>query len=380
MTEIVFWACVALAAWPYLGYPVLLALLGLVRPRPVRRAACQPSVTVIIPAYNEAECIAATIENKLAQRYSADKLQIIVVSDGSTDGTDEIVRQFAAQGVQLLRREPRAGKALALNAAVRHAAGEIVVFSDGNSLFEADAIARLVENFADSDVGYVTGSLRFAARAGTVSGGGSSAFIAYEDLLRRVETRIGSIIGVNGGIDAIRRELYADVPAELITDFVLPLTVLASGRRVVFDARARSMEQANSELSSEFRMRVRVALRALQGLGHMRKLLDPVRYPGAAFCLVSHKLLRYFGFLFLAGALAANVALAGAAPVYQGLLAVQLAAYALAALGMAGGGVPGLRKLSVVPAYVVMSYAAFAVATLKYLRGETMATWRPRAG
>ncbi len=378
--EIAFWVSVLLVAYPYAVYPLAVLALGWLRRRPVRIQPHAPTVTVLIPAYNEADCIGATVRNKLDQNYPREKLQIIVVSDGSSDGTDDIVRQFTGQGVQLLRREGREGKAAALNEAVGHATGEVVVFSDANSLFDPDAIRYMVENFADPEVGYVTGSLGFLAQEASLSGSGVSAYIRYENLLRRAETRIGSIIGVNGGVDAIRRELYVDIPPQLITDFVLPLTVIAGGHRVVFDPRVASREAANAELGSEFRMRVRVALRALQGIAYMRRLLNPLRYPLASFCLVSHKVLRYLAFVFLALALVSNLVLATSTPLYQGLLVMHLAGYALALIGLMSGLPPWLHRATVVPSYLLLSYAAFTIAVFKFLRGETMATWKPRAG
>lgn len=378
--ETAFWVSVLLVVYPYVLYPLIVLALGWLRPRPVRARPHTPSVTVLIPAYNEADCIGATVRNKLEQNYPKEKLQIIVVSDGSSDGTDDIVRQFAGRGVQLLRREGREGKAAALNEAVRHAVGEVIVFSDANSLFDPDAVRHMVENFADRDVGYVTGSLGFLAEGASLSGSGVSAYIRYENLLRRAETNLGSIIGVNGGVDAIRRELYTDTPPQLITDFVLPLTVMAGGHRVVFDSRVTSREVANAELRSEFRMRVRVALRALQGIAYMRRLLDPLRYPLASFCLVSHKVLRYLAFVFLLVALVSNLGLALSMPLYQVLLAMHLAGYGLALIGLSTKLPPWLRRTTVVPSYLLLSYSAFAVAVFKFLRGETMATWRPRAG
>lgn len=376
-----FWGSVILFVYPYVIYPFVIACWGALRPRPVHRADIQPRVTVLVPAHNEAKVIAQTLDAMLAQHYPKELLQILVVSDGSIDGTDDIVRSYADRGVQLLRQEPRGGKALALNAAIRHATGDIVVFCDANARFAPDAVSQAVRNFADPEVGYVTGCLGLQSEVESLSGSGVSAYIAYENLVRKLEAKVGSIIGVNGGVDAIRRELYSDIPGDLITDFVLPLRVIAAGHRVVVDPQMRSSEMANSEVSSEFRMRVRVALRGLQGLAHMRRLLNPLRFPGAAFCLMSHKVLRYLGFVFMATALLSNLWLAAAGGgLYLTLLGVHLAIYAVALLGVYGhvGGV--LHKLTVVPAYLLMSSAAFAVATQRFLRGHTMATWQPRAG
>jgi cellulose synthase/poly-beta-1,6-N-acetylglucosamine synthase-like glycosyltransferase len=367
------------AAYPIVGYPLVLSAIALLRPRPVRRGEWTPSVTILVPAYNEAACIAGTIENKLALDYPAERLEITVVSDASEDGTDDIVRRYADRGVKLLRTAVRQGKAAALNEAIRHANGEIVVFSDANSTFAVDAVRRMVENFTDPRVGYVTGNLQYL-HGEEASGRGSGAYMRYENWLRRIETRVDSVIGVNGGVDAMRRRLYAAVPADQITDFVLPLRVIAAGFRVVFDERVHSSERANQELGSEFRMRVRVALRALRGLVYMRQALNVVRAPLPAFCIFSHKILRYLSFLFLAGALIINAILAARNPSYIPLLLLQVAFYALALLGLTRNLPGALRRLTALPTYFLVSNVAFGIAALRFARGDVVATWRPRAG
>jgi len=379
LTRICFWLSIFLILYPNIIYPSLVYLIGLIHPRPLKRRSWLPSVTVLIPAYNEAQNIAATIQNKLEQDYPSDRLEIIVISDGSTDGTDEIVREFSSKNVRLIRREHREGKAAGLNEGVRHASGEILVFSDANSLFAPNAIRLMMENFADPEVGYVTGNLTYKLRSDGVAGNGCSAYMKYENALRTLETRAGSIIGVNGGVDAIRRELYKDVPPQLITDFVLPLQVISTKHRVVYDERGHSIEVANSELGSEFRMRTRVALRALRGIAYMRRLCNPVNYPWTAFSLISHKVVRYFSFLFLLVAFVTNLMLASI-PVYAALFVAQTVVYLLAIAGWRKD-LPGfLRKLTFIPAYFLITNVAFALASCKYLQGETMATWQPRAG
>ena len=377
VARICFWLSIFVIIYPSIIYPSLVFLLGLVRPRTVKRCSWLPFVTVLIPAYNEAQHIAATIQNKLNQDYPRDRLEIIVISDGSTDGTDDIVREFSSQNVRLIRRERRQGKAAALNEAVRCARGEILVFSDANSLFAPDAIRRMMENFGDPEVGYVTGNLAYEVRSAGIAGRGCSAYIKYENALRTLETQVGSIIGVNGGVDAIRRELYSDVPRHLITDFVLPLYVIGTKHRVVYDERVHASEVANTELGSEFRMRIRVGLRALQGITYMRRLCNPVNYPWAAFSLISHKLSRYFCFLFLLIAFLTNLMLV-TSPGYARLFIAQTLTYLLALIGLRKGML--FRKLTLIPAYLLMTNMAFAVAAIRFLQGETMATWEPRAG
>lgn len=367
------------AVYPLIGYPVVLGLLAAARPRPVRRGTIAPRVSILIPAYNEADCIAGTIENKLAQDYPSDLLEVIVISDASDDGTDDIVSGYANRGVRLIRREGRQGKAAALNEAVPQARGEIIVFSDANSCFAPDAVKRLVENFSDPRVGYVTGNLEYV-HAGETSGRGSLGYMTYENWLRRIESRVHSVIGVNGGVDAMRAALYRPVPADQITDFVVPLTVIAAGYRVVFDERAHSRESANSELGPEFRMRVRVALRALRGLGHVPQALNPITNPLPAFCIVSHKVLRYLSFGFLGAALLLNLMLARRGGLFEALLACQIAFYALAAAGLIPRLPTALRRVTALPAYFLMSNAAFAIATVRFARGDVIATWKPRGG
>jgi cellulose synthase/poly-beta-1,6-N-acetylglucosamine synthase-like glycosyltransferase len=379
LTRICFWFSVFLLVYPNIIYPSIVWLLGLIRPQPVKRRSWLPSVTVLIPAYNEAQHIAATIQNKLEQDYPGDRLEIIVISDGSTDGTDDIVREFGSRNVRLIRRERREGKAAGLNEAVRYASGEVLVFSDANSLFAPDTIRRMMENFADPEVGYVTGNLAYKIRSDGIAGNGCSAYMKYENALRTLETRAGSIIGVNGGVDAIRRELYKDVPRQLISDFVLPLQVISTKQRVVYDERVRSFETANSALGSEFRMRTRVSLRALRGIAYMRRLCNPVNYPWTAFSLISHKVIRYFSFLFLPVVFVSNLMLAST-PAYRALFIAQMMIYLLALVGWRKDLSGPFRKLTLIPTYFLMTNVAFALAAFKYLQGETMATWQPRAG
>jgi glycosyltransferase involved in cell wall biosynthesis len=374
----VFWLSLLLIIHPYVTYPLTLRVWRAIRRRPVRRAPIEPGVSVLVPAYNEVDVIAATLTALLAQDYPKERLQILVVSDCSSDGTDDVVQSFADRGVELLRQAERGGKALGLNAAVRRARGEILVFCDANARFAPGALRSMVANFADPEVGYVTGQLTLEAAGDVVSGGG--AYLRFEQWLRSAESDVASVIGVNGGCDAVRRSLYSDISRDLITDFVLPLRVIAGGHRVIFDAQANSTETANAELQSEFSMRVRVALRALQGLMHMRQLLNPLRHPATAFCLVSHKVLRYVAFVFLATALLSNIGLAVASPFYRTLLVLHLSCYALAACGLARIGRQRLGMLAVAPAYLLMSYWAFALAVWRFLRGDTMATWKPRSG
>ena len=211
--EIIFWVAAGFLSYIYFGYPLVMYLGAKLGRRIVKKRALQPTVSILIAAHNEVKHIGRTLDHVLALDYDLSKLQVIVVSDGSEDGTDDVVRQYADRGVTLLRQEPRNGKTSALNIAVQQSTGEILVFADANSLYERGALRHLVSNFADPSVGYVTGKLGYRNSDGTLTGDGCSLYMRYENFIRRCETDCGSLVGVNGGIDGVRRSLvYADEP------------------------------------------------------------------------------------------------------------------------------------------------------------------------
>ena len=341
MTEIIFYISLILIFYVYAGYPLVAAVLALFLRRRVDKSPIEPSVTILISAYNEDEVIAATIENKLASDYPHDKLEIIVISDSSTDGTDAIVSSFEGRNVRLLRQEPRAGKTSALNMAVPMARGEIIVFSDANSLYAPDAVRRLVANFADRQVGYVSGKMIYANPDGTPIGEGCSAYMKYENALRSIETRLGSIVGVDGGIDAIRKELYRPLNADQLPDFVQPLKIVEQGYRVVYEPDALLWEPSLKNADDEYRMRVRVSLRAFWALFDMRRLLGVGKNSLFTWQLWSHKVLRYLCFVFLLAAYVTNGMLWSKGAGYTAVFMLQNIGYIVALV------MPLLEKLGV---------------------------------
>ena len=309
MARILFWTGLLTLAYVYVLYPLAVAVVARIRPRPVRKESIRPRVSLIIPAHNEEAVLAASLENKLALDYPRECMEVLVVSDGSTDRTDEVVRGFADRGVELIRQEPRQGKTAALNRAAARARGEILVFSDANSLYDPGALSALVRNFADPEVGYVTGRMVYAAAQGSSAAQGCSAYMRYENLLREWETQAGSVVGVDGGIDAVRAALYRPMAPDDLPDLVLPLRVIEEGYRVVYEPEAVLCEKALDETGAEYAMRVRVALRAFVALSRMRGLLNPLRHGLFAWQLFSHKVLRYGAFVFQAAVWLANLAL-----------------------------------------------------------------------
>lgn len=369
----------------YAGYPLLADFTGRIRQRRVRTAApgeFLPTVTVLIAAYNEAGNIEATVRNKLEQDYPAKNLDVIVISDESDDGTDEIVAGIGDPRVRLIRQVPRQGKTSGLNLAMPHATGEIIVFSDANSLYGPDTIQRLVASLADPEVGYVTGRMVYKAPDGSLTGEGCSAFMRYENRLREAETLVGSIVGVDGGVDAMRRSLYRPMRADQLPDFVQPLTVRQQGYRVVYQDAALLYEDALAAADDEYRMRVRVALRAFHGLKDRAALFNPFRYGFFAWQLFSHKLLRYLAFIFqavLLGVTLGALRRPDAGWFWWLMLAGQFAFYGLALCGHIRN-----RNGRKSPLLVGMIYyfclvnLASAQAFGKFLLGKKQVTWKPR--
>ncbi len=381
--EVGFWICFGLVAYIYVGYPVCVLLISKSFGRDVKRAMIQTTVTVVISAYNEQSEIEATVINKLDQDYPPNLLKVVVVSDGSTDRTDEIVGNLAQRygnRLALVRQEPRAGKTQAMNLAIQHVSSDIVVFADANSIYTSGAIQELVSNFADPSVGYVTGQMRYRNLATTGIGGGSGSYMSYENTLRMYETRLGSIVGVDGGIDAIRRSLYAPMRADQLPDFVLPLSVVEQGKRVVYEPDAVVYEPALSDAVNEFRMRVRVSLRAMWALYDKRNLLNPMRYSLFSWQLMSHKVFRYGAFLPLVGLLISNMLVVDQHPFYGWLLGVQVMTYAVAIMGHFLQHTSWAVTKMLQPYYFLIVNMACAVSFVKFLRGQKIVLWTPRVG
>jgi glycosyltransferase involved in cell wall biosynthesis len=382
--ELVFWLSLLLVVYVYVGYPALVAVAAL-RPWVVRKDPGHlPAVSILIPAYNEAAHIERALRNKLALDYPADRLEIRVVSDASDDGTDDIVQRVAAVSsvpVLLHRQVPRRGKTAGINALVRQATGEILAFADANSLWAPDALRQLVANFADENVGYVTGKMVYTQADESVVGDGCSQYMRFENWLRERETAMGSIVGVDGGIDAMRRSLYRPPRDDQLPDFVQPLMVVEQGRRVIYDPAAILKEPVLEDSSSEFAMRVRVALRALWGLKDMAHLMNPLRYGLFALQLISHKLLRYLAFVPLVTLMVAHAALLTDGAFYALTGVAHAGFYLLAYLGhrraQSGGEVPAWVA---VPYYFVLLNLACAYAAAAFLRGERRTLWVPRKG
>jgi cellulose synthase/poly-beta-1,6-N-acetylglucosamine synthase-like glycosyltransferase len=377
MGEIILFALVFLVVYVYAGYPFLLWVIGAFQKRPTQKAAFYPSISILIAAHNEARNIRETIENKLGLNYPAEKLEVIVVSDASMDGTDDIVKRMSARNVHLLRQEPRQGKTAALNLAAARAEGEILVFSDANSLYQEDALKELMTNFADPQVGYVTGRMEYVTAKDSCIGDGTSGYMSYENWLRELETAVGSIVGVDGGIDAVRKSLYSPMDPSLLPDLILPLGVVEKGYRVIYEPNAVLHEEALDESEKEYEMRIRVALRAFHAIWHKRALLNPFRYGLYPLKLLSHKLLRYLVGYFLVLILLCSIIIQR--PWSLLFAAAQIAVY-LSAIFLLGNPPERMPRLFRYLYYFCLINFASAIAFILFLAGQKKAVWTPRQG
>ena len=231
--QIAFWTCVALLGYVYVGYPVLVYLASLISPRPVKKAEIEPTVTVLITAFNEEEAIREKLENTLRIEYPKNKIEILVASDGSTDRTDEIVREFEGRGVKLFRKEGRVGKTATQNAAVETASGEIILFSDATTAYRPDVFRCLLPNFADDSVGCVAGRLVYVDEMSSNVGKGAQSYWGYETFIKIAESQTCSLIGASGCLYAVRKSAYEPLYPEACSDFLICTSIYRKGLRSV---------------------------------------------------------------------------------------------------------------------------------------------------
>lgn len=374
MAEIIFWASIFLVFYTYGGYSVFVIALSRFFNNAVRKKDITPKVTFLITAYNEEKNISAKLENTLSLDYPRDRLEILVASDGSTDRTDEIVKGFAGKGVRLLRVEGRVGKTGTQNAAVKAATGEIIIFSDATTTYEKNNIRNIVRNYADPDVGAVSGRYEYFNPTGAAIGTGNILFWKYENLIKSSQTRIKTISGCCGCIYSVRKKAYEPLPPDIISDLCEPLKILEKGYRIVFEPDAVAYEETTEKTAEEFNMRIRVISRGMRGMLYMRKLFNPFRFPFVAFQLFSHKVLRWMVPFFMLSLFVSNLFLLDSLP-YRVTMALQAAFYGMAALAWLGEKANLRLKVFSIPLYFSTVNIASVVSIYKTLKGFKAVTW-----
>lgn len=386
MIAIVFWLSAGLIVYAYLGFPLLLLVRARIRgdAGAVASARIEPRLSLVVVAHNEAATIEAKIENLYNLDYPADRLEVIVASDGSSDGTDDLVLRHARPGLRLVTL-PRSGKIPALNAAVRNARGEILVFSDANSMFDRDALRELVAPFADPAVGAVGGNQRYVpAAAEHMAGLGERLYWRYDRMLKTAQSRAGSMTAATGAIHAIRRELFAPVPVGVSDDFMTSTRAIAHGYRLVFAPAAVAWETVAPSKEAEFARKLRIIVRGLRGLWIARGLFNPLRHGFYALQIFSHKLLRWSVGWLLIALLASSLLLYGHGALYRAAVLAQAAGYAAALLGLAWHQrrpTPSrLEKVFAIPFYFCMANYAALRAWIQVLGGRRVDTWESTRG
>jgi cellulose synthase/poly-beta-1,6-N-acetylglucosamine synthase-like glycosyltransferase len=365
----------AVVVWVYAGYPALLLFLARVRPLPRERKPTHLPLTVLVAAHNEEDVIAAKVENVLSSSYPDRLIEIVVASDGSTDRTVEAARLAGAQTVLDL---PRVGKITALNAGVEAASGEVLVFTDADSMFRPDTLDELMANFADPAVGGVSANevSRIDADASGVARG-EGLYWRYEQWIKRYEDKVASAVAACGRLYAVRRSLFHPSNVTAGTDdFVISTQVVKQGRRLAFDQRTIVLVDTPIDATPELRRKVRVVNRGLRAAFSLGDLLLPWRGGFYSVQVLTHKVLRRFLAFFLMTALAASVWLVTVSPVWWVVLAPQLLFYGLAVAGWAGRGHPwGRARPLWIPYYFCLVNTAAAIAVLSVLGGVRFERW-----
>jgi len=375
--ELLFWAALGVVLYTYLGFPLLLSIRGLFN-RKVDKGEGTPALSMVIIAHNEENVIAEKLENVLSLDYPQHLLQVLVGSDGSDDATNEIVRRFEDRGVQLIACQ-RQGKIGTLNETVRHATGEILVFSDANSILADGTLRALASCFADPTVGAVAGDQRYTKDYGNAAGLGERIFWNVDRFLKQMQTRGGNATSSTGAIHAVRSSLFSELPPGMSDDFIISTRAIAAGYRLVFEANAIAFEEVTPSDRREFKRKTRVIARGIRGMWHMRRLLNPFSFGFYSFQLFSHKVLRWSIIFILPLILATNALLLSHGTIYQMMFVLQLGFYGTALLAALLRNTKILRhrivKLAAIPYFFCLANMAAWYGWCEFFAGRKVDIW-----
>lgn len=371
--EILFWISSFMIFYVYIGYPCIAYLISLFVRNSSKKAFIEPAVSIIISAYNEEKVISEKIQNTLELDYPKEKLEIIVASDGSSDNTDSIVKTFEEHGVKLYRFE-RMGKTGIQNESVKLAKGEILVFSDSNAMYHKEAIRMLVQNFKDPTIGCVCGRLDYITDNDSKQTFGEALYWRYEKQIKIIESKLSSLVGVNGSIYAVRKDDYIFINNDLISDFLEPLEIVKSGKRVIYEEKAVSEEIISDTYEIEFNRKIRIFIRSIKGILHAKDLLNPMKYKMFSFQFLSHKLFRYLVPLFLIIALVSLLVLS-INLFYLGIYVIVVILLILACIGKFIQ--TNSKKILIcnLAYYYLLMNCAMIIAWLRVIKGEKIVLW-----
>lgn len=371
--EILFWISVFFVAATYFGYPVFLVIAASFMNTPVKKTNIFPSVSLLIPAYNEGKNIGNKLENSLKLNYPPGKLEIIVISDGSTDKTEDACMEYGAKGVKLIVQKERKGKMAALNRAVQEAVGEIIVFSDANTMYDPEAVRMLVGNFGDEKIGCACGNSVFKTEGKSSVESGFSAYMAYERFIWRKESQLKSLLVVDGAIYGIRKKLFSPIKETLADDFVNPLNIGTLGYGIVYEPEARAEEKAVSDIHEEFKRKIRVTSQGYDALLTLwaTVLKSPLL---RIFQYILHKLIRWMVPLFLILIFAANLCLLDKRYL-KCIFIIQVIFYLAAIVGYLLENAGKRTKIFYIPFYFCLINIAAVAGLFRVLTGPQKGTW-----
>ncbi|UCE06470.1 MAG: glycosyltransferase family 2 protein [bacterium] len=378
MLIIIFFLFVFIILYVYFGYPLIILTIAAINKRTVQTSNnFEPTVSLIIAAYNEEDIIEEKIKNSLLLDYAKDRLEIMVFSDTSTDRTDDIVKQYQNEGIRLIQLSERKGKTAGQNLAVTQAKGEIIIFSDANALYRKDAIRKIVRNFYDQSVGCVCGELVYYSEDKSLIGDAENVYWNYEKFIKRQENRAASILGANGSIYALRKKIFVPLPEEIISDFIEPFKIIEQGYRIIYEPEALSFEQSTINFLEEYRRKKRIISRSFYSLFYYKTFLNPLKYPLLSFQLISHKLLRWLIPIYLPIILVINLFLLNSL-FFQITFGVQILFYATAILGYLLEKKHWHSVVFYAPFYYCLVNIASLQATVNYfIKRKKVVTWKP---
>ncbi len=378
MVKVVMWLSAAGIAYTYLVYPAMVWLLSLRRRRTSAPPLIDPApkVSVVISAFNEESVLREKLNNLSSLIYPSGRIEFLIGSDGSSDDTVSILQASTLPGLRVLAFPERRGKCAVLNDLVSKAGGEIVVFSDANTIYDSQALEHMIRHFADPEVGGVCGELMLRSGVENAAGKGESSYWKYETAIKKWESDYKTTVGATGGVYAIRKALYRPLPVHkpIVDDFLIPLEVVRRGHRMVYEPRALVFEETSASVSMEFRRRVRIGAQNFSGIPEFADLLNPLR-GFIAFALWSHKILRWCVPFLSIAVFVASAILAPTGTLYAAVFVIGLSLLALAGLG----GIAERLGLHIgflgIPFYIVVMNLALFVGFLKYLTGRQQTTW-----
>ncbi len=384
--EILFWCLLFVVFYTYIGYGILLIVLVKIKSlfaneRNAYNRDYEPEITLLIAAYNEKDYVAAKVKNSLELDYPKDKLKLVWITDGSDDGTPDLLAKYTE--VAVFHESARNGKIGAINRAMKFVKTPIVVYSDANTMLGNDAIRRIVYLFSNPEIGCVSGEKRIASKdADTASGAGEGIYWKYESLLKRYDFKLNSVVGAAGELFAIRTELHQDVERDtLLDDFIISLRIAMKGYKIGYDPDAYAMESASANVKEELKRKIRIAAGGIQSIVRLKALLNPFKYKILSFQYISHRVLRWtlaplsMILIFLLNAYFAVHQNFAYNNFYTLLFGLQLLFYFAALLGWFLQNREIKVKLLFIPYYFFIMNYAVVMGFFRYLKRSQSVNW-----